>query len=56
MRVGDLFVMGEGPGHYPTPAEQVACRGVDYVGVSTYLLTQTEAGLQIADHRWVGYL
>jgi hypothetical protein len=53
-RVGDLVVMGEGPEYFVAAAEQMTLRGADYVGVSAYRVIETEEGLKIAEHSWVG--
>jgi hypothetical protein len=53
-RVGDLVVMAEGPDYFVAAAEQITLRGVDYVGVSAYRVIETEEGLKIAEHSWVG--
>lgn len=53
-RVGDLVVMGEGPDYYVTVANEITYQDNDYVGVSTYRLVETQEGLRVAEHVWVG--
>jgi uncharacterized membrane protein len=54
--IGDLVVMGDGPEYYVAAAEQVFFGGADYVGVSAYRVIDTDEGLKIAEHSWVGNL
>ena len=54
--IGDLVVMGDGPEYYVAAAEQAYFGGTDYVGVSAYRVIDTEEGLKIAEHSWVGNL
>lgn len=53
-RVGDLVVMGDGPAYFVTAAEKITVRGTEYFGVSAYRIVETEDGLRIAEHHWVG--
>ncbi len=53
-RVGDLVVMGDGPDYFVTAAERITLRGTEYFGVSAYRIVETEDGLRIAEHHWVG--
>ena len=55
-RVGDLYVMGEGPEYFVGAAEQVEFGGRDYSGVSAYRVIETDDGLKIVEHNWVGDL
>lgn len=55
-RIGDLVVMSEGANYFVAAAEQVTYLGADYVGISAYRVIETEAGLKIAEHSWVGNL
>lgn len=55
-RVGDLVVMGDGPEYFVVAAEEIAYGGGDFVGVSAYRVVETEEGLKVAEHTWVGNL
>jgi hypothetical protein len=55
-RIGDLVVMGDGPEYYMTAAEQITYLGKDYVGVSAFRVIETDDGLKVAEHSWVGNL
>lgn len=55
-RVGDLVVMGDGPVYYVAVAERVTVADAEYVGVSAYRMIETEDGLKISEHDWVGNL
>lgn len=52
-RIGDLVVMGEGP-YFVAAAEQIAYRDADHVGISAYRVIETDEGLKIAEHSFVG--
>lgn len=53
-RVGDLVVTGDGPEYYVAVAERVMLGDVEYVGVSAFRMIETEDGLKISEHDWVG--
>ncbi len=53
-RVGDLVVMGDGPDYFVTAAERVTFGSSEHMGVSAYRFVETEDGLRIAEHHWVG--
>lgn len=55
-RIGDLVVMGEGPHYFIAAAEQITYGGPDFTGISAYHVLETEEGLKIAGHTWVGNL
>lgn len=52
--VGDLVVMGAGPEYFVTAAERITIGSAEYFGVSAYRMVDTEDGLKIAEHNWVG--
>lgn len=55
-RVGDLLVLGDSPYYYVAVAERIRAGDADYVGTSAYRVIETEDGLKIVEHTWVGNL
>jgi NADH:ubiquinone oxidoreductase subunit 5 (subunit L)/multisubunit Na+/H+ antiporter MnhA subunit len=54
--VGDLVVMGDGPEYFVAVANQISYQGSDYVGISVYRIVETEDGLKVSEHTFVGNL
>jgi hypothetical protein len=55
-RIGDLMVMRDGTTYFVAAAERITFMNVEYVGVSAYRMVETEEGLKIAEHGWIGNL
>lgn len=54
--VTELIVMGDGPEYFVTVANEISYGGGEYVGISVYRMVETEDGLRVAEHTWVGNL
>lgn len=55
-RIGDLMVMRDGTNYFVAAAERITFMNVEYVGVSVYRVVETDTGLKIAEHGWIGNL